>query len=174
MDATRSGAVLPRHAGIDEKTGQLTPDDDDGEPRRLVISSDFYAVYQSAGKKAGGLVNLYCWAHIRRYFVRAGDANPAQLGYWTAAWLERVKDLYAAHAQLMTAWAQAPAPAPREAAAAAARMDEAGAAWDEAIGVIEEAARSRWPPPACKSPRRRRSPPWTANGTASPPTAITR
>ena len=67
----------------------------DGGPRRLVISSDFYAVYQSAGKKADGLVNLYCWAHIRRYFVRAGDANPAQLKYWTAAWLERIKDLYA-------------------------------------------------------------------------------
>ena len=49
-------------------------------------------------------MNLYCWAHIRRYFVRAGDANPAQLTYWTAAWLERIKDLYAAHAQLMTAW----------------------------------------------------------------------
>jgi transposase len=30
MDATRSGAVLARHAGIGEKTGQLTPDDDDG------------------------------------------------------------------------------------------------------------------------------------------------
>ncbi len=74
------GPSWARHAGIDEKTGQLTPDDDDGGPRRLVISSDFYAVYQSAGMKAGGLVNLYCWAHIRRYFVRAGDANPAQLG----------------------------------------------------------------------------------------------
>ena len=123
MDATRSGAVLARHAGIDEKTGQLTSDE--GGPRRLVISSDFYAVYQSAGKKADGLVNLYCWAHIRRYFVRAGDANPAQLTYWTAAWLERIKDLYAAHAQLMTAWAEAAAPAPREAAAAAARLDEA-------------------------------------------------
>ena len=48
-----------------------------------MISSDFYAVYESAGKKADGLVNLYCWAHIRRYFVRAGDANPAQLKYWT-------------------------------------------------------------------------------------------
>ena len=111
MDATRSGAVLARHAGIDRETGQLTADEDDGGPRRLVVSSDFYAVYQSAGKKADGLVNLYCWAHIRRYFVRAGDANPAQLGYWTAAWLERIKDLYAAHAQLMTAWAEAAAPA---------------------------------------------------------------
>jgi hypothetical protein len=27
-----------------------------------VISSDFYSVYTSAGKKTGGLVNLYCWA----------------------------------------------------------------------------------------------------------------
>src|SRR5229473_547275 len=34
MDPTRSGAVLARHAGIDEKTGQLT-DDGDGGPRRL-------------------------------------------------------------------------------------------------------------------------------------------
>jgi transposase len=61
MDPTRSGAVLARHAGIDEKTGQLT-DDENGGPRRLVISSDFYKVYESAGKKADGLVNLYCWA----------------------------------------------------------------------------------------------------------------
>ena len=48
MDPTRSGAVLARHAGIDEDTGQLAADQDGG-PRRLVISSDFYAVYQSAG-----------------------------------------------------------------------------------------------------------------------------
>jgi transposase len=155
MDATRSGAVLARHAGIDEKTGQLTPDDDDGEPRRLVISSDFYAVYQSAGKKAGGLVNLYCWAHIRRHFVRAGDANPAQLTYWTAAWLERVKDLYAAHAQLTTAWAQAAAPAPREAAAAAARLEEAGAAWAEAIGVIDEARKKQMTAPGLQEPAKK-------------------
>ena len=40
MDPTRSGAVLARHAGIDEETGQLTADEDGG-PRRLVISSDF-------------------------------------------------------------------------------------------------------------------------------------
>jgi transposase len=155
MDATRSGAVLARHAGIDRETGQLTPDDDDGGPRRLVVSSDFYAVYQSAGKKADGLVNLYCWAHIRRYFVRAGDANPAQLGYWTAAWLERIKDLYAAHAQLMTAWAEAAAPVPREAAAAAARLDDAGAAWDEAIGVIDEARKKQMTAPGLAEPAKK-------------------
>jgi hypothetical protein len=59
-------AVLARHASIDEKTGQLT-EDKDGGPRRLVISSDFYAVYQSAGKKAAArrvgcvtLENIWC------------------------------------------------------------------------------------------------------------------
>ena len=151
MDPTRSGAVLARHAGINEETGQL---DGDG-PRRLVISSDFYAVYTSAGKKADGLVNLYCWAHIRRYFVRAGDANPAQLTYWTAAWLERIKALYAVHEELMAAWAQAAAPGPEGKTAAAARLEEARAAWDGAIGVIDEARRKQMTAPGLAEPAKK-------------------
>ena len=154
MDATRSGAVLARHAGIDDETGQLAADEDEG-PRQLVISSDFYAVYQSAGKKADGLVNLYCWAHIRRYFVRAGDANPAQLGHWTAAWLERIRDLYAAHAELTAAWEDAAAPAPREAAAAAVRLEEAGTAWDEALAVIDETRRTQMAAPGLQEPAKK-------------------
>jgi transposase len=65
MDPTRSGAVLARHAGIDQTTGQLVEHPGAGEeegPRQLVVSSDFYSVYTSAGRKAAGLVNLYCWA----------------------------------------------------------------------------------------------------------------
>jgi transposase len=154
MDPTRSGAVLARHAGIDADTGQLAADEHSG-PRRLVISSDFYAVYQSAGNKADGLVNLYCWAHIRRYFVRAGDANPAQLKYWAAAWLERIKVLYAAHAQLTAAWEDAAAPVPREAPAAAARLEEAGAAWDEALAVIDEARKKQMAAPGLQEPARK-------------------
>ena len=64
MDPSRSGSVLARHAGLDEETGQLLPHEDGG-PRLVVISSDFYAVYQSAGRKADGLVNLFCTAHVR-------------------------------------------------------------------------------------------------------------
>jgi transposase len=79
MDATRSGAVLARHAGIDEDTGQLSADEDEGL-RQLVISSDFYAVYQSAGKKADGLVNLYCWAHYPGAAVIPGSGA----GPWMA------------------------------------------------------------------------------------------
>ena len=154
MDPTRAGAVLARHAGIDEKTGQLTGGEDGG-PRRLVISSDFYKVYESAGKKADGLVNLYCWAHIRRHFVRAGDASPVQLKYWTDAWLERIRDLYAAHDELMAAWQDAAAPAPQEKAAAAARLGKAGEAWDHAIAVIDEARKAQMAAPGLQEPAKK-------------------
>jgi transposase len=143
MDPARAGSVPARHAGIDEKTGQLAADGDG--PQQLVISSDFYSVYTSAGKKADGLVNLYCWAHIRRYFVRAGDANPARLRYWTAAWLERIKALYAAHGRLMAAWDAAPAL--RQAADAAARLEDAYAAWDAALAAIDAERRAQMAAP---------------------------
>ena len=167
MDPTRSGAVLARHAGIDEKTGQLRPDADGG-PRRLVISSDFYAVYSSAGQKADGLVNLYCWAHVRRHFVRAGDASPEQLKYWTDAWLERIKNLYVAHDELMAAWQDTPAqnpaqnaardvsaPVSRDKAAADARLNEAYAAWDEAITVIDQARNKQMAAPGLQEPAKK-------------------
>ena len=153
MDPTRSGAVLARHAGIDEDTGQLAADQDGG-PRRLVISSDFYAVYQSAGKKADGLVNLYCWAHIRRYFVRAGDADPARLTYWTAAWLERIKGLYAAHEELTAAW-NATAAAPRDKTAAAARLDDAQAAWNAALTAIDQTRKKQMAAPGLAGPAKK-------------------
>ena len=65
MDPTRSGAVLARHAGINQTTGQLIEHPDTGEdaesdagaqegPRQLVISSDFYSVYSSAGRRPPG------------------------------------------------------------------------------------------------------------------------
>jgi transposase len=98
-------------------------------------------------------VNLFCWAHIRRYFVRAGDANPAQLTYWTAAWLDRIKALYAAHEELTAAWNAAAAP--RETAAAAARLEEAYAAWDEATGAIDSARRKQMAAPGLQEPAKK-------------------
>lgn len=154
MDPTRSGAVLARHAGIDEETGQLTAGED-AAPRRLVISSDFYAVYQSAGKKADGLVNLFCWAHVRRHFVRAGDANPVQLKYWTQHWLDRIRDLYTAHDSLMNAWHAAAAPAPGDKAVAAARLDDAHAAWDTAISAIDTARKKQMAAPGLQEPAKK-------------------
>jgi transposase len=154
MDPSRSGAVLARHAGIDEKTGQLTGDEDGG-PRQLVISSDFYKVYESAGKKADGLVNLYCWAHLRRHIVRAGDANPGQLKHWTDAWLDRIRDLYYAHDELMAAWQENTAPAAREKTAAAARLEKAYRSWDDAITVIDDARKKQMAAPGLAEPAKK-------------------
>ncbi|MGH3126147.1 MAG: IS66 family transposase [Streptosporangiaceae bacterium] len=154
MDPSRSGAVLARHAGIDEKTGQLFPDAD-GAPRRLVISSDFYAVYQSAGRKADGLVNLYCWSHLRRYFVRAGDANPEQLRRWSDAWLDRIRDLYKAHGELMAAWQENAAPPAQEEQASAVRLEKAHQAWDDAIGVIDETRKEQAKGPGLAEPAKK-------------------
>ena len=177
MDPTRSGAVLARHAGIDQATGQLVEHPggagaEGGGPRRLVISSDFYSVYTSAGRKAAGLVNLYCWAHVRRYFVRAGDANPDQLSGWTAAWLERIKNLYAAHEQLSVAWATG-----RPAAPGGGRRRRTGTrmpAWDDALGVIDAERTKQMASPGCRNRPRRPWPRWTGNGTGWSPTATTR
>ena len=154
MDPTRAGAVLARHAGIDPDTGQLTPDDD-GCPRRLVISSDFYTVYASAGKKTNGLTNLYCWAHLRRYFVRAGDANPTQLAYWTRDWLDRIKALYLAHDELSDAWNASVAPAPRHATQAAARLADAYTAWDTALDAIDTARQAQTASPGLQHPAKK-------------------
>jgi hypothetical protein len=82
----------------------IDTDDDDRLPdalpggRQLLLSSDFYAVYQSLGRLEG-VDNLWCWSYIRRYFVRAGDAHP-ELASWTASWIERIAALYVAHSAL--------------------------------------------------------------------------
>jgi transposase len=90
---------------------------------------------------------------VRRHFVRAGDANPAQLTYWTDAWLDRIRDLYAAHEDLMAAWNDAAAP--QDKTAAAARLEEARAAWDTAIGAIDEARKKQMAAPGLQEPAKK-------------------
>jgi Transposase IS66 family len=87
--------------------------------------------------------------------VRAGDANPDQLTYWAQRWLERIRTLYAAHEELMTAWEQAAAPAPGQAAAAAARLEDARAAWDAAIGAIDAARTKEMAAPGLAEPAKK-------------------
>jgi transposase len=91
---SRSLVVLAEQLGIDTDAEALP------EGRALLLSSDFYTVYQSLGR-IDGVESLWCWAHIRRYFVRAGDAHP-QLRAWAQAWVERIAALYGAHTAMAT------------------------------------------------------------------------
>lgn len=92
MDPTRSAAVLERHFLVDRALGALPGG------RRLVVSSDFFTVYQSLAR-VQGVDPLWCWAHIRRSFIRAGDAH-TQLRYWRDQWVQRIALLYLAHRDL--------------------------------------------------------------------------
>ena len=85
----------------------------------------------------------------RRHFVRAGDANPAQLTHWTQAWLERIKALYAAHDKLMAASADAVGQA------AAARLEKARAAWDTALDAIDAARKKQIAAPGLQEPAKK-------------------
>ena len=92
IDPTRSAKVLENHLGVDISSGTLEVG------RSLLISADFYTAYQSiAGVE--GVETLWCFAHIRRYFVRAADAHK-ELSSWRDAWLERFAALYRAHHEL--------------------------------------------------------------------------
>ena len=104
MDPTRSGAVLARHAGIDEETGQLAADEDGG-PRRLVISSDFLRrvpVCREEGGRPGQPVLLGPYPEIFRA-GRGREPRPADVLDRRRGWT-RIRDLYAAHEELMAAW----------------------------------------------------------------------
>src|SRR5713101_1138325 len=83
------------------------------------------------------------------------DANPAQLRYWTQAWLDRIRDLYRAHDELMAAWQENTAPAPQSKAAAAARLEKAGRAWDGALTVIDETRKTQAQAPGLAEPAKK-------------------
>jgi transposase len=90
MDTSRSADVAAGQLGIDREQSALEAG------RRLVISSDFHKAYQSLAR-IDGVDPLWCFAHIRRYFLRAGAAHPEALGDWCDAWTERIAVLYRAH-----------------------------------------------------------------------------
>ena len=60
----------------------------------LVLMVDRYAAYKAMAQvQAGGIVLVFCWAHVRRDFVKVGKGWP-ELKAWALAWLQRIRDLY--------------------------------------------------------------------------------
>jgi transposase len=96
MDTSRGASAAAAQLGIDREQAALEAG------RRLVISSDFHKAYQSLAC-IDGVDPLWCWAHIRRYFLRAGTAHPEALSDWAGAWTERIAVLYRAHHALAAA-----------------------------------------------------------------------
>jgi transposase len=59
-----------------------------------VLLVDRYCGYKAMGQvKEGTLLLAFCWAHVRRDFVRVGKGWP-ELKAWALEWLQRIRELY--------------------------------------------------------------------------------
>ena len=99
IEPFRSLEPLKDHLGV---VANKLPD-----RREVIVSSDFYAVYQSLNQNVEGFDSLWCWAHIRRYFIRAGDAHK-ELRQWRDEWVLRIAGLYGAHSAINDAEPDSP------------------------------------------------------------------
>jgi transposase len=60
----------------------------------LVLMVDRYSAYKAMAQvKLGDVVLVFCWAHVRRDFVKVGKGWPDHKG-WALAWLRRIRELY--------------------------------------------------------------------------------
>ena len=60
----------------------------------VVLMVDRYSAYKAMAQvKVGDVILVFCWAHVRRDFVKVGKAWP-ELKEWALAWLRRIRDLY--------------------------------------------------------------------------------
>jgi transposase len=65
----------------------------------VVLMVDRYSAYKAMTQvKLGDVVLVFCWAHVRRDFVKLGKSWP-QHKEWALAWLRRIRDLYHYHRQ---------------------------------------------------------------------------
>jgi transposase len=61
---------------------------------RVVLMVDRYSAYKAMAQvKLGNIVLVFCWAHVRRDFVKVGKGWPEQKE-WALAWLRRIRALY--------------------------------------------------------------------------------
>ncbi|MGH9304073.1 MAG: IS66 family transposase [Acidimicrobiales bacterium] len=124
LKPSRGRDVVVAHLGlVEDDSGRL------GLPGggELLLSSDFYTTYQSLGKEVEGLVNLWCWAHARRYVLRCGEAHQSCKA-WADAWLEAIRALY-------RAW--------HACCAAEPGSEEETEALDECRRIVEEMEKTR-------------------------------
>jgi transposase len=66
---------------------------------QVVLMVDRYSAYKAMSQvNLGDVVLVFCWAHVRRDFVRVGKGWPEH-EEWALAWLRRIRRLYRDHRQ---------------------------------------------------------------------------
>jgi transposase len=79
---------------LDASRSHQVPEDHYPPKAEGVLMVDRYSAYKAMLQvKNGTLILVFCWAHVRRDFVRVGKGWP-ELKSWALAWLQRIRDLY--------------------------------------------------------------------------------
>jgi transposase len=79
---------------LDASRSHRVPEDHYPAEAGGVLMVDRYSAYKAMAQVKDGLLRLaFCWAHVRRDFVRVGKGWPA-LQAWALQWLRRIRELY--------------------------------------------------------------------------------
>jgi transposase len=88
---------------LDASRSHTVPEDHFRAESRGVLVVDRYAAYKAMRwVKDGVLVLAFCWAHVRRDFIRVGKGWP-ELKAWALQWLRQIRDLYRLNDQRLAA-----------------------------------------------------------------------
>src|SRR5712691_5622369 len=69
----------------------------------VVLVCDRYSAYKCFAKGHEGLLLAYCWAHVRRDFLKAARSWP-ELEGWMWAWVDDIRALYRLNAARLEVW----------------------------------------------------------------------
>jgi transposase len=79
---------------LDPSRGHAVPERHFGPEASGVLEVDRYSGYKAMAQvKSGLMVLAFCWAHVRRDFVRVGKGW-SELTPWALSWLRRIRQLY--------------------------------------------------------------------------------
>jgi transposase len=107
---------------LDDSRSHHVPEDHYPAQAGGVLMVDRYSAYKAMLQvKNGTLILVFCWAHVRRDFVRVGKGWP-ELKSWALEWLHRIRDLYRWNRQRLAHPTDPVAPAGLRQAVAAMRQ----------------------------------------------------
>lgn len=82
---------------LDPSRSHEVPQGHFGDDARGVLVVDRYAGYKAMRQvKQGQIVLAFCWAHVRRDFIRVAKGD-SKFNEWTLTWLRPIRTLYQLH-----------------------------------------------------------------------------
>lgn len=69
----------------------------------VVLVCDRYSAYKCLAKDHDDLILAYCWAHVRRDFLKAARSWP-EIERWMFAWVDDIRALYRLNAARLEVW----------------------------------------------------------------------